>query len=538
MHCTLRCAVVLVVVTGCQVVPETPALHDGDTIETEVVEDSSAASHEANLPPLMRISAAAQALTDGKPQQALDLLHSASLELEPDATAKFLAGVAYLQLGNAASARTELEAAVALDPADISTRCVLARACEESGDLDAAVEQLQGAVERDDSQARLFTLLGHLQLEREDIGSAYNALLKAVELDPSDADAHRGLAVLFLRAGNAERAEQAFRQAINLLPDDALLHAGLGNALHDLGRLDEALASYREAARLEPDNPVHRANEASTLFSLGRLREARTAFEQTLSMPFTPGPRSALVHYDFATLLQRLGDASTAADEYQFAIEDDPEFASGHEALGLLWLDQGRKAEAARHLETALDLAGLGAESMLRLGLLHEERGEVEGARRCARLLAAAAANGDPSISFRHAQLLVLSNDAEIRDPEAAIKIVRGLLGDRADALTAGSSPASTAPADAMAPAEALLAAAPPPTDSTLADPASPDGAVAQGTDGALWNLLGEAFARQGSYEEAVQAAEHALRSAAPGEPAWQVYSDHRTQYLSRLVNR
>ncbi len=489
MPATARLAVVLssLLILGCHVVSGDAALRDGADDWVPSLEPPGGESADMDL--LTLTSSAAEALTSGDPRTALGLLERAAARAQPDATARFLAGVAHLQLGDLDASRAELEASLALDPADNATRCVLARVCEEQGDLDAAVAQMQQAIALDAGQARLHTLLGHLYLEQQDLPAALKTLLRAIDLDPEDVDAHRGLAVLFLRADEPASAEQAFRRALRLDPADALLQAGRGNALRDLGRLDEALACYREASRLEPDDPVHHANEASALVSLGRPGEARDAFERALALPLPPGTRAAIIHYDYATLLQRLGDVNSACDELLFALEADPAFWAAHERLGLLYLDRGRQALAVQHLEEALDLQGLGPEAMLRLTLAHEARGEADAARECARLLAGAD-QGDPEIAFRHAQLLVQSSDAEIRDPAQAVAIVRKLLDDGA------------------------------------------------GDDGALWNLMGQALARQGSYEEAVAAADRALQAAEPGDPVRKVYSDRRDQYLARLANR
>lgn len=439
---------------------------------------------------LMLLSAGAEALSADDDQLAAVLLDRAVAQGADAATAQFLRGVAHLRLGNFAVAREALQAAVDAEPTDVASRCVLARACSMAGDDEAALKQLDAAIDFAPEDARLYTLRGHVELDTGRIEAAFSDLAHAVKLNPSDADAHRGLAVIYAEVGAADRSEGAWRAALRLRPEDPQLHAGLAHALRDQGRDEEALAEYGEAVERAPDDAVARANVASTLVVLGRRSEARRAYEEALARMPDPGPERAFVYLGLALAQQRDGDLEGAQESFEGALSDDPALAEAQQGLGLLCLDLGDERGAMQHLAAALDLGELTAEAACQLALLFEHAGRPDDARRCADLLASAAADND-DVALRHAQLLISSEDPEIRDPAAALAVLTDLLHRPGE----GDSPA-------------------------------------------LWSLSARALAKMGSYEEALSAVDRALARSEPGGAAWRRDRQLRTECLAQLGGR
>jgi tetratricopeptide (TPR) repeat protein len=488
---------------GCLVVaspaPLQVAPENSEPIETSSTVPAAAAADTSGVPTmpaepsaeglaaLQRLSAGAQALAEGHADEALLLLETVPHGTPAEGDRHFLCGVALLQLDRLTESLDELRASAKLQPQDISTHCVLARVLRKLGDLPAAADALRDAIAIDTSNAHLHTLLGHLLLDQDDLNGAYGELLRAVELDPKEVDAHRGLGMVFTASGDPEHAEQAWRQACALSPDTALLHAGLASVLRAQGHVTDALVEYARAAELEPDNAVHAANVASTLALLGRDEASRAAFEIALQLDMEAGPQRALVHANFGDLLERLGDPDGAAGEYAAALADDPDLSSARESEGLLLLDLGDEAGARASLGKALATGGLTPEGLLQFALLSEAAGQAEGARLCAGLLADDD-SGSPEVAYRRAELLVRSRDEQIRDVDAAVGILRHLLAGTGD------------------------------------------------TTGAVWNLLGEALAEQGSYARAAEAAGHAVALSDPDHPVSARYRSLREQYLANLA--
>jgi tetratricopeptide (TPR) repeat protein len=425
-------------------------------------------------------------VAEGRPAEALPRFDEALASGLEEPMLYFLRGVAYVDLGRDQEAVADLTRAVALDPQDSASYSALARAWRALGRPEAARDALAAGIEATGGDLRLMVLLGHVQLEDGMWPDALQTLRAVAERDPDSVEAHRALGVLFSEIGDPDRAELSWRSALRLLPGDPLLLSGLGNALRDLGRDEEALASYRAASAAEPDSAVHLANIGASLSRLDRLPAARTAYERALGAnDLPPAPRS-FVEMHLANVLERLGEEEGAMVAYESAVSGDHTLGTAHEALGLLLLDRDDEGHAFEHLRAALDSGSLSAEAALHLGLLAERRGEPEVTRQCSRLLAIVG-HDDPIASFRDAQLKVRSGDPEVHDPQAAIAILRELL----DGPFAGQGP--------------------------------------------VWNVLGEALASQGSFEEAARAAQRAFESVDPDDPVARHYMQQRTRYLARV---
>jgi tetratricopeptide (TPR) repeat protein len=367
---------------------------------------------------------------------------------------------------------------------------VLTRACTLAGDNEAALVQLDAALELAPEDARLYTLRGHVELDTGRIEAAFADLSKAARLNPSDADAQRGLAVIYAEVGAADRAEAAWRAALRLRPEDPQLHAGLGHVLRDQGRDEEALAAYTAAVELAPDNAVGRANIASTLVALGRRSEARRAYEEALARMPDASPERAFVFLGLAMAQECDGDLEGAQESYEGAVSDDPALASARQGLGLLCLDLGDDGGALEHLAAAMDLGEVTAEGACELALLFERAGRTEDARRCAELLASSA-DVDDDVALRHAQLLIASDDPQIRNPGVALALLTELMRRPGESENA-----------------------------------------------ALWSLSAQALAKLGSYEEALSAVDRALAVSEPGGAAWRRDRRLRTECMAQLGGR
>ena len=466
----------------------------GDSTRRGAIGAESATAEGAESLPLglellMRLTDGAEALSAGRADEACERLQSAIDAGADDATAWFLLGVARLSAHDLPAARAALTTSLERDPDDGAVRCALARVAHLQGDLAGAIAELELATRRPDSDAREHALLGLLYLEGERIDEAYDTLQRAIGLDPDEKDAHRGLALLYMRVGDTERAELAWRGAVAIDPEDALLRSGLASTLREEGRLAEALPHYEALERLDPDNPLASANLAAVLADLGRPAPARDAYEHALERMDQAGEDRAWVLLGYGTTLETLGDHVGAVEAWEAALDDEPGLVEAHRALAQLAIDRDEPGVALRHLRALLEGDRVTAEQLLQLALLSEQEGDADTLQRCAQLLDSVPGD-DPEILYRRAQLHLLARTPGIHDSALTLDIVHALmLGGQAG-------------------------------------------------EPALWDLLGQALADQGSFERALEAVDRALAGVEPGGAAWQRYRDSREHYLSALVDR
>lgn len=220
------------------------------------------------------------------------------------------------------------------------------------------------------------------------------AALKAVEADDELAEAHASLALVkAYQERDAVGAEREFRRAIELNPSYPTAHHWYSDFLATLGRAEESVAEAERAAELDPLSPIISTTVGERLF--------------------------------FAREYDR------AAERLRRTLELDPDFIQARFFLGLVYVRQGRRAEAVAELKRARELAGGGdARVAAALGQAYALTGRKSEARRLLEELSAAGASVSPSdMALVHASLgeserayewLSKARDKARTSPEAA----------------------------------------------------------------------------------------------------------------------
>ena len=171
--------------------------------------------------------------------------------------------------------------------------------------------------------------LGDIYFRRGLDDLAWNEFAMAEALAPRDVATQASLAQLHLRAGRNSEAVAAVRRIIQLAPTNAQAHFVLGTALMRLDQADEGARALDAFARLEAAEAEARARQ---LELSGLRREAAVAAGE--------------------------GDHARAVALLSRIVEQEPQLADAHVALGAALIKAGRGSEAVDRLQAA---AGLGA---------------------------------------------------------------------------------------------------------------------------------------------------------------------------------
>ncbi len=154
---------------------------------------------------------------------------------------------------------------------------------------------------------------------RETMPKARDAADTALELDPRLPDAHlaRGLVAMFYE-WDYGAAKRGIDKAIELSPSSANAHMWLEfywtYVEHDY---EEALAAIRRAIELDPLEPAYRERLAYVHMIFGRYDEA----ERLLREQLATGPITPLLHLALADTLSRTGRLAEAATHVDEALE-------------------------------------------------------------------------------------------------------------------------------------------------------------------------------------------------------------------------
>jgi tetratricopeptide (TPR) repeat protein len=156
-----------------------------------------------------------------------------------------------------------------------------------------------------------------------------------------------------------------------------VLYHNLGVLEEEAGRTEAALSLYRKAIELKPDYFIGRKDLANFYLRTNNLPEAKHAYTEFLG----DYPDNREIQLNLASVLLAQGDSDLATRLLQMLVSRDPDFAEAQVDLGVALLGRNN-AEARSHLEAALRLKPDSPEAAYNLGLLEENAGHLDEARR------------------------------------------------------------------------------------------------------------------------------------------------------------
>ena len=118
------------------------------------------------------------------------------------------------QQGRLGEARSELQAAVRVDPSSSLAQLELGRVHEAEGRLDAALQAYIASAAADPQNIDIQLALGQGYLAQKRYAEAERALKAVLATNPDRAEAYTGLGVAYFHQGKQQAARQSFEQAI------------------------------------------------------------------------------------------------------------------------------------------------------------------------------------------------------------------------------------------------------------------------------------------------------------------------------------
>lgn len=169
---------------------------------------------------------------------------------------------------------------------------------------------------------------------------------QAVRESPQDADRNGRLGMVLHAHDRLDAALICYTRAQLLRPDDYRWPYLAGVVQAGQSRNDQAIRMFRAALALKSDDAPTHLRLGDALLASGDYAASRTEYERVLRQR----PADALAYYGAARTWASEGNNTRAAELYQKACERHPNYAAAHYALGLLYRQLGRSAEAQTHL--------------------------------------------------------------------------------------------------------------------------------------------------------------------------------------------
>jgi protein O-GlcNAc transferase len=285
----------------------------------------------------------------GQPQQAADLLLSATQRFPQDATLYLRLGNLVAGAGNWAGASSCFQAASQLAPQDAKAAYNWGVSLQELGRPADAIAAFERAITADATYTAAYVALGLAYRASGAADAALMAFSCAMDTAPTDPRAPIEHARLLLALGRLPEVLDATTALATRFPKEAEIHNLRGIALKQSGRPDEALAAFNTALQKQPQavEPLH--NRANLQLLARHFSAALADFDRLATLKpdldWLPGLHlyTAMHLYDWRDFDQRLAALLQGLAQQQKVVQplilqnlvDDP---AAHQQAARLWM--------------------------------------------------------------------------------------------------------------------------------------------------------------------------------------------------------
>jgi predicted Zn-dependent protease len=316
-------------------------------------------------------------------------------------------GASQFEIGDTGNAVEALQKALALQPADVNARVMLADALLEREQAAEAAAHFEEAAKAMPDNPRILyglgrsyaalaeaaflrlektapgspewlALDGDMELDRGQFTRAFQRYRQALALRPGFGGIHTAVALLYEKTGHADWAaversrepasgaaslEKTYQQAkdyrnrsqraytrLQELPPSPEKFEAAARAQEMSGRYPEAAAGWREALQLSARNARIQQRLALALCHANDCRSALPLIEDLLARDSS----SAVLNFLCGTALNSAQDPGRALPYLEKAVKLDGHLLPARAALGEAYLQTGKPEQAIPHLEAAL----------------------------------------------------------------------------------------------------------------------------------------------------------------------------------------
>lgn len=258
-------------------------------------------------------------------------------------------------------------------------------------DTDIAIDCYTKLLKLEEDDAGIYYELGHLYLKKEDFISSINAFKRSIEKESTNPFYHNALAYALVKIEQYDEACHHYRfaidknpdnewtsivcqslaavyhkvyddidSAIDILKDSIMFNRNNDEAFVDLGDIymetddtDSAIKAYCEAIKLNPNKAVTYNKCAMALWQKDYIEESIIACNKAI---MADSEYYAAYNNLGVIYLDGIRNLKEAKKLFKIAISIKNDYVMAHFNLGRVYKEQGDYVEAAKCLQTALEL--------------------------------------------------------------------------------------------------------------------------------------------------------------------------------------
>ena len=273
--------------------------------------------------------------------------------------------------GTFPTAVQEMQKAVALAPGRSDFYLNLALLQVKNSQPDAAEASFKKAIELDPKAPDASFFLANYYQSRGNLSDAEQQFRNAIAADPRNPEFRGALARLYLAEGRKSQAEEYLRQASREFPDNPLGYRMLGDFYYATGDADKATWEYAAILREHPKDLQAKKNYIQLLIQKARVDEAQVLDDEilqnnpqdsdalvyrgqiqmqqnhlsdansTLATAVKIDSGNAFAHYYLGVALEKLGNGTSAENEWRQAAQLRPDLIDAQRALAGVAMRKG-----------------------------------------------------------------------------------------------------------------------------------------------------------------------------------------------------
>lgn len=251
---------------------------------------------------------------------------------------------------------------------------LLASISASRGNHEEARQYLSDAIEKDPGSPYLYQKMATLLKEIEKYTDALIYATKCVDLDPKNVKAMVLLADLYALTGNDALSIEQYEKALGFDPKNRRIRLLLTTILIKKDLFTDALRHLEVLTKQNPELIIAHYYRGRISLEMGRYQEAEKALAKALELNNSLEP--AL--FDLGTLYQVTDRPAKAVETYKKLLEFYPDNMATKERLVNLYLKLGLKEKAEQEMQEIKRISRPGEPGRQALGLIYLRQGRLD----------------------------------------------------------------------------------------------------------------------------------------------------------------
>jgi Flp pilus assembly protein TadD len=214
-----------------------------------------------------------------------------------------------------------------------------------------AIARIQAAIAKSPNNGALYDELAFVQLQTKDFNGALASANKAMQLFPSSGLAVQVYTQAQVALGQTDAAIATWEKWTAAHPSDGQAITILGSLEDAKGDQEKAKEYYKKALDIDPNNAVAANNLAYQMVEDGDNVDVALTLAQTARRKLPDSPQTADT---LAWVYYYKGNYGSARDLLEDALKTNPNDASMHFHLGMIYSKTDDKANAVQQLKKAV----------------------------------------------------------------------------------------------------------------------------------------------------------------------------------------